>query len=139
MGRRGWRSVAAVKQERAPEFDPGQELGLADLMLRIREELEQLDAERQTRSEKALLALEGVDLELQFTLVRKRDGQAGVDLKVVSLEGSRALEASAVHKVSVRFSIDAEARSTGLIGSRAHASGRRAAPATSFTPIDDPE
>jgi Trypsin-co-occurring domain 2 len=129
-----------AKQERAPQFDPDQELGLSDLVLRIREELENVDSERRARSEKALLALEGVDLELQFTLVRKRDGQAGVDLKVVSLEGSRALEASAVHKVSVRFSVDAEARSTGLIGSRAHSSRHGAATAKpGLTPIDDPE
>jgi hypothetical protein len=98
------------------------ELGIAELVSRVRDELERLDAKRGGRP--ALFSLDELELELQFTAVERADGQGGIDLKVISLGGSKGVESSAVQKIRLRFALEEAARRTGLVGSRAHASTR---------------
>jgi hypothetical protein len=117
-------------------IDPADELGLADLIRRVREELEEADAERQMSAEDPLLALDQVALDLQFTLTRRKGGKGGIDLKVVSLEGAKGIESSAVHTVSVRFVVDPEARDARLTGSRAHSTTPQGTQ-PELGPIDD--
>lgn len=98
------------------------ELGVADLVARVRDELETLDVSREAAGRAALFSLDELELELQFTAVERTDGRGGVDLKVISLGGSKGVESTAVQKIRLRFVPDKAARRAGRPGLRAHSS-----------------
>jgi hypothetical protein len=98
------------------------ELGVADLVARVREELETLDARRRSAGKPALFALKEMELELQFTAVARTDGKVGIDLKVISVGGSKGVESSAVQKINLRFALDSTADGERALGSRGSAS-----------------
>ena len=100
------------------------DLGVAELVSKVREELEALDASRRAAGEPALFVVEGLELELQFTVVKRGDGHGGVDLKIITLGGSKGVESGAVQKINLRFALDEEAHGRHIRGSRAHSSGR---------------
>ncbi|HKT82636.1 MAG TPA: trypco2 family protein [Solirubrobacterales bacterium] len=99
------------------------ELGVADLVARVREELETLDARRRSAGKPALFALREMELELQFTAAERTDGKGGIDLKVISVGGSKGVESSAVQKINLRFALDPTADGERALGSRGSASG----------------
>ena len=98
------------------------ELGVAELVSRVRDELETLDAARQTANKPALFTLEQLELELQFTAVERLDGRGGIDLKVISVGGSKGVESTAVQKIRLRFALDEDARRLKVPGVRSHSS-----------------
>lgn len=60
-------------------------IGLAELIVAVRDELEKADAARLDRAEEALLELREVELELQFEVRRTRPGRGGLDFRVLSV------------------------------------------------------
>lgn len=100
------------------------DLGVAELVSKVREELEALDAGRRAAGKPALFVVEGLELELQFTAVKRGGGHGGIDLKVITLGGSKEVESGAVQKINLRFALDEEARRRNIRGSRGHSSGR---------------
>jgi hypothetical protein len=99
------------------------ELGVAELVARVREELETLDADRRSAGKPALFALKEMELELQFTAVKRIDGTGGIDLKVISVGGSKGIESTAAQKINLRFALDPVADRERALGSRGSASG----------------
>lgn len=94
------------------------ELGVAELVSRVREELETLDTNRQASGKPALFSLEQLELELQFTAVERTDGHGGIDLKVISVGGALGVESSAVQVIRLQFGLDAEALELQVPGVR---------------------
>jgi NTP-dependent ternary system trypsin peptidase co-occuring protein len=117
-----------------PRKEP--ELGIADLVTRVREELETLDTRRVQANRPVLFSVDEFELELQFTAVERKDGRGSIDLKVISLNGSKGVESSAVQKIRLKFVLEEEARRLRLLGSRAHARGYEEADSDT-TPLDD--
>lgn len=99
-------------------------LGLADLVARVRRELEVLDSEREEQGRWALFVVEELELELQFAAVERADGHGGVDLRIVSVGASKGVESSAIQKIRLKFGLDEEARRKSARGTRAHSSAR---------------
>lgn len=97
------------------------ELGIADLVTRVRDELERLDADRRSADKPALFALKEMELELQFTAVERKGGQGAIDLRVISVGGSKDIESSAIQKINLRFDLDPTAERERALGSRGHA------------------
>jgi hypothetical protein len=112
------------------------ELGVADLVARVRDELETLDASRDAADRPALFSLDELELELQFTAIERVDGRGGIDLKVVSLGASKGLESTAVQKIRLRFVLEEAARRAGLLGSRAHSSQSDGSDVKDVVPVD---
>jgi len=69
-------------------------IGLAELIVAVRDELEKADAARLDRAEEALLELREVELELQFEVRRTRPGRGGLDFRVLSLGAAGATGAA---------------------------------------------
>jgi hypothetical protein len=73
---------------------PAPAIGLAELIVAVRDELEKADAARLDRADDATLELREVELELQFEVRRARSGRGGLDFQVVSADESDDAEAS---------------------------------------------
>jgi len=69
----------------------------------IRSELEELDRTRREANKQALLALNSVELELNFTVSKGTSLKPGINLKIVSFGGSRDVKSEEVQKVRMRF------------------------------------
>jgi hypothetical protein len=65
-------------------------IGLAELIVAVRDELEKADAARLDRADDELLELREVELELQFEVRRRRPGRGGLDFRVLSAGPSPA-------------------------------------------------
>ena len=63
---------------------PEAAIGLAELIVAVRDELEKADATRLDRAEDSLLELREVELELQFEVRRARSGRGGLDFQVLA-------------------------------------------------------
>jgi hypothetical protein len=63
---------------------PEEAIGLAELIVAVRDELERADAARLDPAGDALLELREVELELQFSVRRARSGRGGLDFQVLS-------------------------------------------------------
>jgi hypothetical protein len=92
--------------------------GVKDLISMIRQQLEELDQERRDARAPALLKLDTVELEINFTVEETATKTGGVDLKVVSFGGDKQVKTEQVHKVTVKLSVAPEAE--GRLGSRYH-------------------
>jgi hypothetical protein len=111
-------------------------VSVANLVSQVRAELEALDAERRRAAKPALLALDSVEIELQFSVLAATDsGEA--DLRVLPAEAAEGVQAAAVQKVRLRFTVDETARREGLVGSRGHATTFRNDVDDDFEPLDD--
>jgi hypothetical protein len=63
---------------------PEAAIGLAELIVAVRDELEKADTARLDRADDALLELREVELELQFEVHRARPGRGGLGFRVLS-------------------------------------------------------
>jgi hypothetical protein len=64
---------------------PEATIGLAELIVAVRDELEKADAARLEHLEEPILELREVELEVQFEVSRARSGHGGLDFRVVSV------------------------------------------------------
>ncbi|HEY7950164.1 MAG TPA: trypco2 family protein [Solirubrobacterales bacterium] len=94
------------------------------MVSKVREELEALDASRRVAGKPALFVVEELELELQFTAIKRGEGHGGIDLKVITLGGSKGVESGAVQKINLRFALDEKARRRNVRGTRGHSSER---------------
>jgi hypothetical protein len=63
---------------------PEAAIGLAELIVAVRDELEKADAARFDRADDALLELREVELEIQFEVRRGGPGQPGLGFRVLA-------------------------------------------------------
>ena len=111
-------------------------ISVANLVAQVRAELEALDDERRAATKPALLALDSVEIELQFSVLAATDsGEA--DLRVLPADAAEGVQAAAVQKVRLRFTVDETARREGLAGSRGHSSTFKGEIDDDFEPLDD--
>jgi hypothetical protein len=61
-----------------------------------------------------------VELEVSFTAARRTEGKGGVDLKVVTAGGSRSRETGEIQLVRIKYSVDPEAVTAKVPGTRGH-------------------
>jgi hypothetical protein len=93
-------------------------VGLAELIVAVRSELEKADMARQVAPSSAsaegpdesasvtkepLLSLQQVELEIQFEVTRFRSGEGGIDFKVVSVGGSGSSGSSKTQRLRVLY------------------------------------
>jgi hypothetical protein len=101
-------------------------VNLKELVSAIRSELEQIDQARIMDEKPPLFQLTNLELELNFTVVENDSVKGGFDLKVISLGSDLGSSTQEVQKVILKFEVPAEARTSHVLGVRAHSS----APAT---------
>jgi Trypsin-co-occurring domain 2 len=97
----------------AEKSQPEASVGLAELIVAVREELEKADAARlEPASDRGdgpgmakdpLLALREVELEVHFEVTRSKAGEGGIDFKVVSVGGSGSSGSSKIQKLRVLY------------------------------------
>jgi hypothetical protein len=102
-----------------------EDLGVAELIMAIRYELANLESRLHNENLAPLFQLEHVDLAVTFTATKRKEGQAGIDLKVITVGGSTAIESAEVQTLNVRYTVDPAARRMGIPGARAHGSSRQ--------------
>ena len=84
---------------------PEAAIGLAELIVAVRDELEKADTARLDRAEDSLLELREVELELQFEVRRARSGRGGLDFRVLAAgaPGSTPTSAPQAQKLRVLY------------------------------------
>jgi hypothetical protein len=102
----------------AEERQPEASVGLAELIVAVRAELEKADAARRITAQpepsdlpedtappvkEPLLAVREVELEIQFEVTRSRTGEGGVDFKVVSVGGAGSRASSRTQRLRVLY------------------------------------
>ncbi|HEV2705542.1 MAG TPA: trypco2 family protein [Pyrinomonadaceae bacterium] len=97
-------------------------INLKELVSAIRSELEQIDQARIMDAKPPLFHLTNLELELNFTVVENDSQKAGFDLKVVSLGSDLGTSSQEVQKVILKFEVPAEAKTSTVLGVRAHSS-----------------
>jgi hypothetical protein len=94
-------------------------VNLRNLVEEIRRELEAVDRDREARNAEALFELQGMDLELKFTLSEATTGKAGLDLKLITAGNETQVRSETVHTVKISYRVNAQYRGAGR---RAHSS-----------------
>lgn len=95
-------------------------INLKELVLAIRDELEQLDQARIMAKKAPLFHLTNLELELNFTVVASDSIKGGFDLKVISFGGSTGTKTEEVQKVILKFEVPAAPGAPPVLGGRAH-------------------
>jgi Trypsin-co-occurring domain 2 len=84
------------------ESRPEAAIGLAELIVAVRDELEKADTARLDRAEDSLLELREVELELQFEVRRARSGRGGLDFRVLAAGAAGSTPTPAPHTQKLR-------------------------------------
>jgi hypothetical protein len=93
---------------------------LVGIVSHVRDQLEELDRQRQDAGKEALFQLSALELEFHFAVIEDTSAKGGFDLKIVSLGGSTDLKAEEVQKVRIKFDVASEASTAGRLGTRAY-------------------
>src|SRR5438067_2291380 len=94
------------------------ELDLAALVGRVRSELAYVDKQRESIGRDALFLLDEFELELQFTVIKNKEGKGGIDLQVVSMGGTKSSESGEIQTIRLKYSVDPTARAKHVPGAR---------------------
>jgi hypothetical protein len=95
-------------------------INLKELVLAIRDELEQLDQARIMAKKAPLFHLTNLELELNFTVVESDSTKGGFDLKVISFGDDSGTKTEEIQKITLKFQVPADAKSSPVLGGRAH-------------------
>lgn len=91
------------------------EIGLKDLVRKVREDLISLSEEAEQSEEGEVLLFERVIIETQVIAERSEMAGGGFDLKVLSGKGELRDKDAQVHRVTVEFSSFGERAAFGII------------------------
>jgi hypothetical protein len=80
--------------------ESSQKLGVDKLATQIRDELEQMEAEK---ADEPLFSLKGFDLEISFVVTRDSRDKGGFDTRVLTLGTEREISQEAVQKVTLHM------------------------------------
>jgi NTP-dependent ternary system trypsin peptidase co-occuring protein len=97
-------------------MNPPTDSNLSELIRYIRAELEKADRVRLTENQKALFELSGMELELNFAVVRDATAKGGFDLKVISAGGETTLRNEQIQKVRLTYKVASDAKKFNLAG-----------------------
>jgi hypothetical protein len=94
-------NVERIAQEAAEGSH--QQVSIADLIRQISNELVAARAARLAAGDPAVFEVEGLDIEVSFTVGRSRSGSGGVDVRVVQLGGQGSHDQQAVQKLTLHL------------------------------------
>jgi hypothetical protein len=94
---------------------------LKDLVQDIRRQLEELDRERTSQELEALFELQGMDIELKFTVAESATAKGGFDIKIVTAGGEGHEHSEAVQTIKISYRVSPQYEG---FGKRAHHSSQ---------------
>ena len=97
-----------------------QPLNLGALVLAVRSELDELDAQMRQAEMSSLFDLDQMELELQFTVAQDVKTGAKLDLKIISFGGDDTVKNSQVQKIKLTYRVAETARRMRVPGTRGH-------------------
>ena len=113
------------------------QLSLSALISSVRRELDDAGKQLDASGADALLDLQEVELELQFTVAQDTKTGGKLDLKVFSIGADDTIKDSQVQKMKVKYTVAPAARERSLPGSRAHSSGVAGSAPDDVPPLPD--
>ena len=82
-----------------PDTSKGNSLGIAELIHKVRQELEESEKLRIEKNRPALFKTKELELELNFVVRKSAEGKAGFDLVIVSFGGEGSYTTENVQKI----------------------------------------
>ena len=80
-----------------------QELGIADLIHKVRSELIAAQNRMESEGRPALFVTRQLDIEISFVIEESSSTEGGFDLKIVTLGGARDYSASSIQKIRLQL------------------------------------
>ena len=103
-------------------------LEIAELVSKVRAELEDLDSRRIEDKKLPFFKLQTMELEIRFVARETSKASGGVDLKIVSFGGESGVLAEEVQTIRLKYGM-ADFKTIGTpIGSRGHSAGDASEP-----------
>ncbi len=106
---------------------------LKELVQEIRRQLEDIDRERISADQDAMFELQGLELELKFTIETTESGSVGFDLKLLSFGDEDSGRLEAVQTIRISYGVPSSYRG---LGGRAHSSSRHRDQDSTVRPLD---
>lgn len=98
------------------------ELDLKELISKVREELEELDRERESSGKAVLFELQTLKLEIKFAVTKSMAAKGGISLHVLSIGADGSAQDEHVQTIQLEYRVAKSADKHKLPGAKAHAS-----------------
>lgn len=95
---------------------------LKELVQEIRRQLEELDRERIAQGAAALFELQGIDIELKFTVGSSATAKGGLNISVITAGGESQERSEAIQTIKISYRASPQYQG---FGGRAHHSSNR--------------